>query len=339
MDEDAVAFGLGYRHYQPPSRPPLLAHGAPPPPHGPEPVSASADSLVQLYLQQCLDYHEQQEMKRTMGASSDLPPSTTIQTKIPTLNNSAPHAKIDTIIPTPPAQQPDPLTATATKLEQWKAKNLIPNDNILPCTGHSLDMVTEQGTMSPVEFRLQRERGLQRDQERQRRALLKNLEYVSRRETERLQHIAAELEERKQMEAMAESRYQAILEQRQAQLMANKANSQAGIGSRKRQRFQKEQERQQQSSSSVAVYVSGIPTDGSIDEKFVQQLFGCYGTIRKVHFYREKNDRRQLKGDGLIVFEFPREGNSLVGGDDGGQNLVATVCSQVSFCALLYAVP
>jgi hypothetical protein len=76
------------------------------------------------------------------------------------------------------------------------------------------------------------------------------------------------------------------------------------------------------SSSSVAIYVSNLPKDdGSTDgENIIKELFGSYGSIRKVHFYLDKISGRK-KGDALVIY-------SLQEGEDEGFFL-ESVCSQV----------
>ena len=77
---------------------------------------------------------------------------------------------------------------------------------------------------------------------------------------------------------------------------------------------------QQAEASTVAIYVSGLPV-ATVDEALMRQLFGAYGTISKVHLYRDKLSGR-WKGDGLVVYKV----------DDATQmrDLVVTVCGQVS---------
>jgi hypothetical protein len=77
------------------------------------------------------------------------------------------------------------------------------------------------------------------------------------------------------------------------------------------------------SSSSVAIYVSNLPKDdGSTTdgENIIKELFGSYGSIRKVHFYLDKISGRK-KGDALVIY-------SLQEGEDEG-SFLESVCSQV----------
>ena len=77
------------------------------------------------------------------------------------------------------------------------------------------------------------------------------------------------------------------------------------------------------SSSSVAIYVSNIPKDdgsNTDDENIIKELFGSYGSIRKVHFYLDKMSGRK-KGDALVIY-------SLQEGEDEG-SFLESVCSQV----------
>jgi len=72
------------------------------------------------------------------------------------------------------------------------------------------------------------------------------------------------------------------------------------------------------------VYLSGFPTDGTVDESFLSELFVSFGRIRKVHLYRHKGTDI-LKGDGLVIYQ-----SAADGGENAARCLVQNVCSQVS---------
>jgi RNA recognition motif-containing protein len=57
-----------------------------------------------------------------------------------------------------------------------------------------------------------------------------------------------------------------------------------------------------QPDSSVAVYLSGLPEDGSVPEETMQALFGSYGSFRKIHLHRNKKTG-ELKGDALVIYQ------------------------------------
>ena len=100
-------------------------------------------------------------------------------------------------------------------------------------------------------------------------------------------------------------------------------HSTAGIGTQ--DRVLAEQRRKQviskKSDDSVAIYVNGIPTDGSMTQDTLRELFRHFGTLRKVHLYVNKQTG-ELKGDALIIYQ-------LHGQDQQRQELLDTVCSQV----------
>jgi hypothetical protein len=71
--------------------------------------------------------------------------------------------------------------------------------------------------------------------------------------------------------------------------------------------------------TSAALYVTGIPAGGT--EDLLRGLFGSYGTIRKVHLYRDRATG-EFKGDGLLVFQ--------LGPTQDKEHFVNLVCMQVS---------
>jgi len=147
----------------------------------------------------------------------------------------------------------------------------------------------------------QRKRGFEREAVRKCRALVRNLEYVSRKEVGRLQQLNADIETSRQLQAHADQRYHALLEERKKQHKQQKQmsnlNSQAAIGSGERKRVERQKKKRTFAAASssdgdvggsVAVYLSGFPTDGTVDESFLSELFVSFGRIRKVHLYRHK---------------------------------------------------
>ena len=193
---------------------------------------------------------------------------------------------------------------------------------------------TDEAFTAPSEFRKKREKFFEKENERKHNFLLKNLEYVGNRQTQRLQHTLSQLDEAKKYEHQMEGHYRAVIEHRKERLSKSKnMNSEAGIGTAKRQRVECEKTRKGHAplsnvapENSLAIYLSGLPTDGSFQEDILHQLFRSYGKIQKIHPYRNK-PTGELKGDALVIYQVKK------GEED---ELLRTVCSQVRTQAILW---
>jgi len=201
--------------------------------------------------------------------------------------------------------------------------------------------VSQQLQQHPPEYYAQqRQIGLQREEQRKYRALLKNFEYVVHKESERIGRLQAAQDQVAQWEQISQQQYQQNLEQRRQLLLQSqqKSTQQKDSQSRRPQKRARNHAQQQQSeqesknsttAATVAIYVSGFPVaePNVVSEAFVRQLFGAYGKITRVHFYRNPCDQN-LKGDGLIVYEVDRMIQEE--GGDGATQLLESVCVQVS---------
>ena len=149
-------------------------------------------------------------------------------------------------------------------------------------------------------------------------------------EDERLKERLARVHEAQEYHSQLEDYHNQVLELRSKTLVADKRgdqnllNSQAGIGTEQRERAEKKRKRQSQhhvpANESLAIYVSNLPTDGSVTDQLMEALFGSYGSLRKIHFYRDKATD-ELKGDALVIYNLDR--------DTDKSSLVESVCSQV----------
>jgi len=180
-----------------------------------------------------------------------------------------------------------------------------------------------------VELGRKRKECLELLKARERVALLKNLEYLSRVEDERLQERLLKIQQAQELERHMELQHKRRHESNaRTGIGVNSRQSQAGIGTQQRQRVQEEQrnqygpaaKRNEFASESVAIYVANLPRDGSADEELMRGLFSSYGNIRKIHFYVDKRTG-QRKGDALVIY-------SLQQGQDRSA-LTESVCSQV----------
>jgi hypothetical protein len=167
---------------------------------------------------------------------------------------------------------------------------------------------------------------LQQLQKREQVALLKNLEYLSKVEDERLRERLVQIQQTKAYEQHIQQQFQRRHDPTPA------LRSQAGIGTQERQRVEEKRKRHgppsnnsshfaNSSSESVAIYVANLPQkDGPADDDLVRGLFSSYGEIRKIHYYVDKSTG-QRKGDALVIYSL-QEGQDKV-------TLTDSVCSQV----------
>jgi hypothetical protein len=188
---------------------------------------------------------------------------------------------------------------------------------------------------------------------------LKNLEYIMKKEESELRsHVECmnemtawgerqSLHQQRQqivMREQQERKEQREMERQQRQLQMKVGG---GIGSndqrhveviRKRQ-FQHPNQQEQETPTistpaRTSIYLTNLPTDGSITERTLGSLFCTYGRLDRVTMYRDRVSG-ELKGDGLIVFGR----DAIVAaaataaqnrGDNAAADLVDIVCTQMN---------
>jgi hypothetical protein len=289
-----------------------------------------AGGMIQNLMQQCLAYHEQQKSK-------------TIREEPPEHSRPFVHSSSDGSSNTTPSTTAGvPQTVHIPTLPPQPTLDQVAADGRSRATAilQKFQQLTQahDGTEAS-EFRIKREQCFAQENQRKTKFWIKNFEFVARRDALRLQQQMANLNEAKHFEAQMQEQYKEALEQRKRRLLGgnnsnsnnnnpqNSLTSQAGIGTSKRKRVEKEKKRSghlpsssQEQDSSVAVYLSGLPTDGSVPEATLQALFGSYGSLRKIHLYRNKQTS-DLKGDALVIYQ--------IGKGEKKHELLQTVCSQV----------
>lgn len=207
---------------------------------------------------------------------------------------------------------------------------------------------------------------------------LKNLEYIMKHEEKELRKHVAVMNEmvayeeqqdiQLQLRQEQQKQYQLIQRQKQEQreIAGIMNEGGGGIGSMEQRRAERARRKRQQtisctppsdangSSSShhhqsnkftslrTSLYLTNLPTDGSITERTLQSLFCSYGRLDRVTMYRHR-DTGMLKGDGLIVFgrdaveAYQQKAGDHDGSDETNNNdsqnvigdLVEAVCVQV----------
>jgi hypothetical protein len=180
---------------------------------------------------------------------------------------------------------------------------------------------------------LKRKASLAHLEQRKQLALVKNLEYLAKVEDDRLRTTLLKAQQAQSYQIQVEAFHEQSLHTRQLHLrssigdssssMDNLESIHAGIGTQQRHRAEERRRKHDRTASmdTVALYVSNLPRDGSVNDELVRALFGSLGyNLRKIHFYVNK-DTNELKGDALVVYELPP--------DQDRQILTETVCAQV----------
>lgn len=188
--------------------------------------------------------------------------------------------------------------------------------------------------IEPAEYERRRRRSLMDLEQRKKRAMIKNLEYVAKlkiREHEAQLRKAEALHDAFQDSQDAHEN-DLLIRARRQQLHRSEP-SMAGIGSEeqrtaetKRRKFQEYAGGRTASNGTdrgtVAIYVSNLPTDGSTGEEALASVFGNLGYhLRKVHIYYNKQTGA-MKGDALVIYQ--------LGSGSNRNELTESVCTQVS---------
>ena len=309
---DASLRGLGYHDYNS---------------QGQHREETSVDQLMKNYMKQCLDYHQEQMAATTSDVVDHTP-----QFVPPSRAQESKHEETEAVPSTIsfPVQKEvkEPQEANGMQQEQ-EVDVSVPDETIAKAKAIAQKFLLQQpkdrDNMTPEECRVRRENWVQKEQERFHKALLKNFEYIARREERRLKLQLAKIEEARRIEQDLEKQHALRLQQRQQMVVVH---NKAGIGTGKRKRLEGFKKRKghaaaaastPDNSDTAALYLSSLPP--SVEEETIHAVFGSYGTIRKVHFYRHK-ETQQLKGDGLLVYQL-QKGISK-------SELLKSVCMQVS---------
>lgn len=188
-------------------------------------------------------------------------------------------------------------------------------------------------------------------------ALLKNLDYVVRREEQRMEDRMKQIQQAQAYEQQLEGRHQRRLhylqEQRQQHRQGQYQRNDSSVNENTCQKtsFNRRLEKKRsgsgvESSSTVAVYITGLPVglsdynandrvgdnngggghnqNGTQLKDVLHRLFGSFGVLRKIHIYTEK-DTGRWKGDALVIYQNPDDDD----GDNDVSSFVDLVCSQV----------
>mmetsp|Transcript_36052 Transcript_36052/g.53726 ORF Transcript_36052/g.53726 Transcript_36052/m.53726 type:complete len:374 (-) Transcript_36052:386-1507(-) len=234
-----------------------------------------------------------------------------------------PPAKLPAAIPSLDEARTKALAVVASFSHQQQQHQVQPVPAVIGAT--TTTRRTSPLELTPEEHVKRRRAHFQREQERFHQALMRNFSYVARKEEQRLQAQLHQIENQKKYAEELRKAQAKQLQERKKQMMLVTT---AGLGTKQRRKVEKRkrkmghtvhQEQKKQQDDTVAVYLMGLQTSATEDK--IRPLFESYGTLQKVHFYRNKSTG-ELKGDCLLVYQL---------GDEGKRDeLLESVCGQVS---------
>jgi hypothetical protein len=206
----------------------------------------------------------------------------------------------------------------------------------------------------PSEYSEARAQYAETRQKRLQAAMLRNFEYVARRDEADMQRHLEELERQRELGKMMAERQQRSMEERMSAAAAataattqakskknggggvNGAASMAGIGTKSRKKIERTKKKEghvvidtsEQRELRCAVYITGLPTDPTaVSEDTLTALFSSYGSIKRVQLYIDRRTGRR-KGDGLVVFDAPSGGGTSAW--KAAEDMIQAVCEQMS---------
>ena len=325
--------------------------------------SSATSWSVEAFLDQCMQYHEQQEQERLAQVinrpilhPNDQPvPNIPItatgmsesnMTTTPLNDNQPPTQDIPHAHDSNKAHHDlllEGTTRAMAVIERLKQQSDKPLDKFSTTPSwHDQKLQQQQPkedkfVYSPEYYRQQREQGLAQEAKRRRMATLKNFEYLTKQHERKLHLLNFQIEQRQVMEHHVQAAQLAARQQRQDRLLQQQQSrphpderTSASVSM-----FDKTIPAQ----TTVALYISGLPTEstsveadqfGSVPQPadsmttMLTSLFAEFGSLKKIHLYRDKQTG-QLKGDGLIVYRWT---------NDAGQcrhEFVQRICAEVSF--------
>lgn len=318
------------------------------------------EDLMQHYLQQCLEFHDEQQ-KQVPGAppcddaaplfvapriqddvevkregeeqsiTTEQPkgqaaeeqqqqPAAAAVSSLPEALAKA-RAVVQTFSPVPPKAGTTTIDSVAAQEAIAKAKAIVQS---FQSQSQSHPAVDSKATSLPCDYKNRRDYYVQHcEQVKLRKALMKNFAYIARKADATLQRQLEQVETVKQYEAEVQAKHYEIQKQRQqhhqgigGQHHYMNMQKKKNVRSKKRKLTEDKQR-----DDEASLYLSNLPS--TIQKELVEQLFGSYGSIRRVHFYKDKQTG-ELKGDGLVVYQAKEK----------KLEFLQTICQQVSEVAV-----
>mmetsp|Transcript_37054 Transcript_37054/g.42278 ORF Transcript_37054/g.42278 Transcript_37054/m.42278 type:complete len:376 (-) Transcript_37054:110-1237(-) len=280
---------------------------------------SNLDDMMKHYFQQCMEYHKEQEgleQKRKEEANELLFVKEENNLSMQFLNDGISEKNIKAINESNIniVEEKDTKEA-AIQLEASivKAKAIVQKFQL------SSSVQLTKKDHPPNYYLLQRRQFYAKERDRFEKALLKNFAYVANREEQRLEQKLEQIHQNRQLE-------QSLLRQEEIKRWKTKQRILQGIGipTKKRQRQNNKNEKEEQQTASI--YVSNLPNHEDCNS-ILRTLFESYGTIRKIHQYRNK-ETNEFKSDALIVYSLLNSTNHHT------DEFLQSICQQLNGCQM-----
>ena len=298
-----------------------------------QPLEGTENIIIQNYLKECVEYHEEQERVRqglpaplpmphapslqepTVSHLGDLTAPQTEHPQVPELllqydcpfvgQSQIEHFENDYYFSTEQySRRPVPLKSAVQRAQDIVRKFQAQEEALVNIGAPSHPTTMSDAIIYPNHMaslpELQRIRAHQREQRRLEEALIKNFDYISRKANQQYNHTVVRLQTTTTAPVMSSLGHPQI----------KGLQSQAGVGTKQRKQVERRKEKVGatvfSNTASLAMYFSGIPkneeSDSSNITKLLTQIFEAYGKVEKIHLYRDR-ESNQIKGDGIVVYE------------------------------------
>ncbi|GKY90397.1 hypothetical protein MPSEU_000013600 [Mayamaea pseudoterrestris] len=289
-------------------------------------IEASQQQSVQAFLEQCMEYHEQQNQERQQKQGHH--PAYSVNDQVVT--NDA--GESTTFNPKEQLLQQGTVRAMAI-IERLKQQTQEQQQQTLPePASFTIDQQQQNreeeqysSSLTPEYFRVQREQCLAREANRRRLAMIRNLEFLTRQRDRHLQQLEHQIQQQLLYENQIQIAQQAALERRRMQQQQQQHQHDAPPARKPHS----------SSDNTLSLYVSGLATMAAATDNAndshndlvatLTSLFAEFASLKKIHLYQNKQTG-QLKGDGLVIYHWkPTDGD-----EQARQEFIIMVCSQVS---------
>lgn len=273
-------------------------------------AQSNVDALMKQYLQQCLEYHNEQLQQKQQQQQQDSPEF------LPASNNET----------EPIIEEHSSTTNDSSNKPEMLV--IVPKDSLAKARAvaqsfYSYATVPQEPLAAPIlpvsDYKQQRIQHFEQEQVKFQQAWIKNLNYITKRQEQRIKHQQEQIEHVKRQEQRLDQQHREHYNNRTSSFTSTMPKQTMVQRNFSIAPFNKHY-RNNDTASAAALYISGLPP-ATISESLIRELFESYGSIQKVHLYRHKSTGT-FKGDGLLVFRVLESTTK--------EELVHLVCSQVS---------